>query len=573
MPTLNWIGKDAVVNHDKEVPFRLLRKVKSASVGDNSQNLIIHGDNLEALKALMPYYGGKVKCIYIDPPYNTGNEEWVYNDKVNSPKIKKWLGKVVGRESEDLCRHDKWLCMMYPRLRMLKDLLTEDGAVIISLGHQEISNLILICKEIFADKQVVCVTVQTSGGKPSGGFNYQHEYLVFIVPNELEPNALLYSGGQERSPYEGLTLATFTKVQRPNQAYPIFVNVKDGSFAGTGKSLQERIKDGSYKGPLDDFYYDYSEAPSGTIAVWPMTSKGTECVWRLIPVRLKSDWDKGYIKITKNKSKNAKNKYSIQYLPSGVIEKIETGKLEVKGTLNGHPTLEFGENKTVGGQIPTIWLEKSFYTVKGTGLLGDLFNKKVFHYPKPLDLVAEALRAISSGDDIILDSFAGSGTTGQAVMQLNKEDGKNRKFILVEMEDEVAKTVTAERIRRAIKEHNYNDGFEYCELSKPLFNEEGHIEEECDFNQFATYIYFIETQTNIDPKAIDGNYIGEKVGTEYYLIYKEKGKNVLDKSFLKKVRESDARKIVYADFCELDEKILEDLGIVFRQIPYEVKVY
>lgn len=116
MPTLNWIGKEAVVNHDKEVPFRLLKKVKSASVGDASQNLIIHGDNLEALKALMPYYVGKVKCIYIDPPYNTGNEGWVYNDKVNSPKIKKWLGKVVGRESEDLNRHDKWLCMLYPRL-------------------------------------------------------------------------------------------------------------------------------------------------------------------------------------------------------------------------------------------------------------------------------------------------------------------------------------------------------------------------------------------------------------------------------------------------------------------------
>ncbi len=106
MPSLNWIGKEAVANHDKEVPFKLLKKVKTASVGEHSQNLIIHGDNLEALKALMPYYTGQVKCIYIDPPYNTGNESWVYNDKVNSPKIKQWLGKVVGRESEDLTRHD-----------------------------------------------------------------------------------------------------------------------------------------------------------------------------------------------------------------------------------------------------------------------------------------------------------------------------------------------------------------------------------------------------------------------------------------------------------------------------------
>src|SRR3989344_1617640 len=149
MPTLNWIGKEAVVNHDKEVPFRLLKKVKSASVGENSQNLIIHGDNLEALKALMPYYQGKIKCIYIDPPYNTGNEGWVYNDKVNSPKIKKWLGRVVGREAEDLCRHDKWLCMMYPRLKLLRDLLSEDGVIFVSIDDNEHCNLKQLMDEIF----------------------------------------------------------------------------------------------------------------------------------------------------------------------------------------------------------------------------------------------------------------------------------------------------------------------------------------------------------------------------------------------------------------------------------------
>ena len=125
MPVLTWIGKDKVVNHDKELPFRVLKPVKELSSGENSDNLLIEGDNLEALKALMPFYYGKVKCIYIDPPYNTGNEKWVYNDKVNSKQIKAWLNKVVGAEGEDLCRHDKWLCMMYPRLKLLKDLLAE----------------------------------------------------------------------------------------------------------------------------------------------------------------------------------------------------------------------------------------------------------------------------------------------------------------------------------------------------------------------------------------------------------------------------------------------------------------
>jgi len=149
MASLNWIGKEAVVNHDKEVPFKLLEKVPSASVGKESKNLLIQGDNLEALKALMPFYKGKVKCIYIDPPYNTGNESWTYNDNVNSPKIREWFKKVVGREGEDLTRHDKWLCMMYPRLKLLRDLLSENGSIFVQIDGNESGNLRLLMDEIF----------------------------------------------------------------------------------------------------------------------------------------------------------------------------------------------------------------------------------------------------------------------------------------------------------------------------------------------------------------------------------------------------------------------------------------
>ncbi len=134
MPTLDWIGKKAVVNHHRDVPYRLIHCDKDKSVGDpDAGNLLVQGDNLEALKALLPYYAGKVKCIYIDPPYNTGNEGWVYNDNVNSPEIKAWLGAAVGKEAEDLSRHDKWLCMMYPRLRLLKEFLSEDGSIFVSM--------------------------------------------------------------------------------------------------------------------------------------------------------------------------------------------------------------------------------------------------------------------------------------------------------------------------------------------------------------------------------------------------------------------------------------------------------
>lgn len=138
MPTLNWIGKDKVINHHKDVPFRILEpqytfKNGQESPNGSSDNKILHGDNLEALKALLPEYEGRVNCIYIDPPYNTGNEGWAYNDNVNHPKIKKWLGEIVGKEGEDLSRHDKWLCMMYPRLKLLHKLLHNEGAIFISI--------------------------------------------------------------------------------------------------------------------------------------------------------------------------------------------------------------------------------------------------------------------------------------------------------------------------------------------------------------------------------------------------------------------------------------------------------
>src|ERR1035437_9110738 len=166
MPTLNWIGKEAVVNHHHAVPFHLLRDVPDLSVGDpGSGNLIVQGDNLVALKALLPYYAGQVKCIYIDPPYNTGNEGWVYNDNVNSPEMREWLGRAVGKEAEDLSRHDKWLCMMYPRLALLREFLRDDGAIFISIDDNEYANLCLLMREVFGEQNEVATLVWEKGKK------------------------------------------------------------------------------------------------------------------------------------------------------------------------------------------------------------------------------------------------------------------------------------------------------------------------------------------------------------------------------------------------------------------------
>ena len=182
MPTLNWIGKDKVINHHLEVPFRTLRKEYIyAPDGSNQGNMIIHGDNLEALKSLLPRYEGRIRCIYIDPPYNTGNENWAYNDNVNDPKIKKWLGKVVGKEGEDLSRHDKWLCMMYPRLRLLQKLLSEDGIIFVSIDEIEHRYLELVMDEIFGAQNRIDTFIWQNnygGGSKSNYVVHLHEYVL-----------------------------------------------------------------------------------------------------------------------------------------------------------------------------------------------------------------------------------------------------------------------------------------------------------------------------------------------------------------------------------------------------------
>jgi adenine-specific DNA-methyltransferase len=587
MPTLHWIGKEKVVNHHQDVPFRVLEhqfgfdadKGKSEQQTD-SGNKIIHGDNLEALKSLLPEYEGKIDCIYIDPPYNTGNEEWIYNDNVNHPKIKKWLGDVVGREGDDLTRHDKWLCMMYPRLVLLNHLLKKEGKIVISIGHHEIHNLLLICREIFGTKQIVPITLQTSGGKPSGGFNYQHEYMVFIVPRDFSANKSKYSGGKARSPFEGLTLATFDQTQRPNQTYPIFVNKTDGTLHGTGLSLQERIDNGDYKGNLEEFEFDFDEAPEGTVALWPITSKGDKCVWRLIADRLEEDWKEGHIKIGKNRYKKNPNKFSVQYLPSGVIDKLKNGELKVIGTEKNAPTLIFGDNKTVGGQVPTIWSEKDFFTVKGTSKMNEIFGKKVFNYPKPIELINEVLRAITTKNDVVLDSFSGSGTTAHAVQNLNLEDNGERKFILIEMED-YASTVTAERMKRVMTGYGKGskkiDGtggqFDYYNLGSALFNDSNLLNEDVKEDRIREYVWYSETKAAFPKERAEDAHkhvLGTKDETDYYFFYEKDAITTLNHNFLATIKKKADQYVIYADNCLLSKEFLQSRNIIFKKIPRDI---
>lgn len=516
MPSLNWIGKEAVVNHDKEVPFKLLKKVKGASVGGSSQNLIVHGDNLEALKALMPFYVGKIKCIYIDPPYNTGNEGWVYNDKVNSPKIKKWLGKVVGSEAQDLNRHDKWLCMMYPRLKLLKDLLADDGSVFISIDDDEDHYLKVVMDEIFGRENFVANVIWEKKYSPQNDAKWlsdNHDHILLYAKNKetWRPNLLPRSEEMDK------------RYKNP-----------DNDIRGLWKSSDLSVK-------------TYSKTTDYPI---------------ITPTGRAVNPPKGYCwRVNKNKFE----------------EMVKDNRIWFGKDSSNVPSIKRFLSEVQQGLVPmTIWFRKEVGdNQEAKQEIKVLFpdSNIPFNTPKPVRLIKKLLQLSTDKGSLVLDSFAGSGTTGHSVLDLNKEDGGNRKFIMVEMEDEVAKKITAERIKRAIKKYGYKDGFEYCELSKPLFDENGQIEEECEYKQLATYIYFTETQTNINLKEITGNLIGEFNEVKYYLLFREKGNNILDKSFLKNIKKNGEKKVVYADNCLIDNDILAQYNLIFKQIPYEVKVY
>jgi adenine-specific DNA-methyltransferase len=391
MPTLNWIGKDKVINHHMDVPFKVLEHSygfdTDASTGSatvqkeetNSGNKIIHGDNLEALKALLPEYEGRIKCIYIDPPYNTGNEGWVYNDNVNDPKIKKWLGQVVGKESEDLSRHDKWLCMMYPRLKLLHKLLSEDGAIFISIDDNEQANLKLVCDEIFGGGNFINNIIWQKKYSPQNDAKYFSDMHDFII---------CYS---KSKPQWKRNLAKRTEEQ--NSRYKNLDNDPRGVWKSSDLSVKTYSK-----------AYDYPiTTPSGKVINPPQG----RC-WRTSKENLEK-------LISENRIYFGKNGDNVPSIKRFLTE-VQAGTVPVTLWLRD----EVGDNQEARQILKKIFSDKEF----------------PFDTPKPSRLIEKILQIATNQNDIILDSYAGSGTTAQAVLNVNnKDDNGNRKFICIEMED------------------------------------------------------------------------------------------------------------------------------------------
>ena len=346
-----------------------------------------------------------------------------------------------------------------------------------------------------------------------------------------------------------------------------------------GESLQERVDNGKYVGDLEDFQFDYDEAPEGTTAVWPVTSKGDPCVWRLIPQRLLSDWEKGYIKVVPINNPNTINRYTIQYLSGGIIDKIINGEFEVEYSSNKDvPTIEVLNYSTAGAKIPTILTNKLYYTARGGDEVRSIFGtKSAFPYPKPEKLIEDILHYISSDNEIILDSFAGSGTTAHAVLNLNKQDGGNRKFIMIEMMD-YADSITAERVKRVI--NGYGEGkkavegtggdFSFYELGEPIFNGD-MLNEEIGEAEIRKYVYFTETKQTLAPhKSDEPYYLGTYIDNAYYFYYEKKQITTLNNEFLNTIKSKAEAYVIYADLCTLSNNELEKYRITFKKIPRDI---
>lgn len=580
MPTLDWIGKNKVINHHQDVPFRLLDRKYSFDEGgqheeDNgSDNMIIRGDNLEALKALLPRYEGKIKCIYIDPPYNTGNEGWVYNDNVNDPKIRKWLGEVVGKEGEDLTRHDKWLCMMYPRLKLLNKLLSIEGVIFISIDDTEYANLKAICDEIFGSSCFV------------SNISWQRTYSTRNdskgIVNEVE-HILCYSKSPGWQPNKlPRTAEMDAKYKNPDNDYALWRT--DNAFAPGAATHQGMVYaiqhpfTGKMLYPSNGACWRYQQD-----TMLDIMSGWTDYVLKDIDDAderakicgiLKEEVRSDVKAIVLSKSVDESKKDAEAVLKRGQWPRF----FFTKGGKGGIARKTYLDN--VGGRLPT-----NFWAHAETGhtdeakkeMLAIFDGRSTFDTPKPTRLIEFVLRIASDKDSIILDSFAGSGTTAHAVLNLNKQDGGHRHFIVVEMED-YAESITADRVKRVIKGYGTDKkavpgtggNFSFYDLGEPLMIGQ-NLNEAVSVDKIREYIWYMETRQEL-PVSTAGHpyFLGTYNNTSYYFYYEPGKPTVLDYDFLATITVPADEYIIYADSCAINEQRLNELSITFKKIPRDI---
>ena len=575
MPRLEWVGKDKVIAHHLEVPYRVLDRQYTYGDGDGG-NMVIHGDNLEALKALLPRFESRVKCVYIDPPYNTGNEGWVNNDNVNDPKTKKLLGEVVGKEGEDLSRHDKWLCMMYPRLKLLQKLLAEDGVIFISIGDEEHSKLRMICDEIFGPACFVANVIWQNNYSPRNdtkGIAYTTDnILVFSktpgwTPKRLERteemdsrftspdnDPIPWTSSPAHAPDSSAHRGMVYAIQHPYTG-EIFYPPAGRHWAqeqGKMLSLMNAWANFVLK-PIDDLEKRAELCGETDTSNMP----------NVAAIMLDEPLDSAKRKV--------EQRYQIGVWPELYFTSKGRGGIRTKKHLSN-----------MGGKaIMTLWpYAEVGTTTEAKNELKRVFDNAVpFDTPKPTRLIERILQITTNPGDIILDSFAGSGTTAHAVLNMNKADGGNRRFILIEMED-YAESITAERVKRVIGGYGEGrsavegtgGGFVYYELGAPLLLPDGNLNEEVSVEKIREYVWYTETRKPfIPPENGQSYYLGRSNGTDYFFYYERDRATVLDYDFLATLPAGEGQRVIYADLCGLSGAVLDKLGIVFKKIPRDIK--
>ena len=532
MPLLHFKGRVFVENFDLGAPFHALTPVRARGTSRKASlhdNLIVEGDNLLALKALLPTYHGKVKCVTIDPPYNTGNEGWAYNDRVNSPMMKEWFGRVVDRD--DLTRHDKWCCMMLPRLKLLRELLRDDGAIFVSIDDNEVHRLRCLMDEVFGEENFVATVIWEKVYSPKSSAKHFSENHDFIV---------VYARTKEQ-----FKRGLLPRTDEANARYGNPDNDPRGPWKPGDLSARNPYSQGTYaircpggrlvKGPPPGTFWRYSEKK----------------FWKL----------------------NDDNR--IWWGADG----------------NQVPAVKRFLSEVKQGLVPeTIWTYKEVgHTQDAKKTLLQLFPNDFpdFTTVKPVDLLKRIVQLSTDKDSIVLDSFAGSGTTAQAVLALNREDGGERRFVLIECED-YADSITAERVRRVIRgvpsakdealKAGLGGGFSYLRLGAAL-RQESLLDPDRPlpaWETLAAYVFFTATGREFEPDAArrEDWFIGRGRVYDVFLIYTddvEELKNMaLTTGIAGALPDRGRPRLVFAPAKYLDPELLDLYRIRFQQLPFEI---
>ncbi len=509
MPLLHWLTRDTDIHAASETPYRLLEEMRELSCGErDTANMLIQGDNLDALKALLPYYAGKVKCIFIDPPYNTRSAFEHYDDNLE---------------------HTKWLAMIYPRLELLRELLSEEGSIWVTIDDNEAHYLKVIMDEIFGRKNFIGAVSWEKSDSPRMDavfFSYRHDNVLVFAKN--------------------LAAVLFKKI--PSNEIPEHYNrtdEKDRRYYT--KPLRAMGGQGETRDARPTLYYSI-KAPDGS-EIYPRKQDGTDGAWRWNKEKVESEIDR----IDWVNGKNGWTPYYRIY-----AENIKDRPAE---TIWGHS--EVGTNRTSKAEIKLLALPE-----------------RTFETPKPERLIQRILQIATNENDLVLDSFLGSGTTAAVAHKMG------RRYIGIEMGDH-AMTHCAPRLQKVIEGEQGGiseavgwkggGGFRFYRLGVPVFDESGHVAPEIRFAPLAAHIWFLETGIPYSGNA-DSPLLGSHEGIGYYLLYngilgdnRPEGGNVLSTKVFACLPPHDGPKVIFGEGCLLSDERLKSREIMFRQIPYDIK--